>query len=164
VPQHLTKSALRLPQIDKVEEREVRVRLKTEIDYCEARAEALRQQERAGRETRLSAENMRKRADEMEGRLQRRLEELVRERCIAPKPPQLIGSAFAGLAARTPGTRRAGHLRRRARTRPPRRRLVVADDHAGMKTAIRAGFEPTPAHLAHLQAERLERHRARREA
>jgi hypothetical protein len=94
VPRHLDEiRAVRLPQIDKVE-REVRVRLKTEIDYCEARAEALRQQERAGKQTRLSAENMRKRADDLEGRLQRRLDELARERWIAPKPPQLIGSAL----------------------------------------------------------------------
>jgi hypothetical protein len=41
VPRHLDEvRGVRLPQIDKVE-REVRARLKTEIDYSEARAEAL---------------------------------------------------------------------------------------------------------------------------
>lgn len=133
--------AVRLREIDKVE-REVRTRLKTEIDYCEARAETLRQQQRAGRETRLSADSMRRRADDLEDRLQRRLEDLARERDIAPKPPRLIGSALivpAGLLRACQGAGEADVVAAEAMARAEVEGLSV---EAVMQAERALGFEP----------------------
>jgi hypothetical protein len=142
VPRHLDEiRAVRLPQVDKVE-REVRLRLKAAIDYCEARAEALRQQQRAGRETRLSAESMRRRADELEDRLQRRLEELARERCMAAKPPQLIGAALivpAGLLRARKGNGEPALFAAEAAARAEIERLAI---EAVMQAERALGFQP----------------------
>ena len=57
VPQHLAEvKQRRLAEIDKVE-REVRARLTREINYWDARAARLREEERAGKEQRINAQN-----------------------------------------------------------------------------------------------------------
>src|SRR6202042_2527003 len=77
VPQHLNEvKQRRLSEIDKVE-REVRERLNREINYWDARASRLREEERAGRDQRINAQNAEATAQKLADRLQRRQEELA---------------------------------------------------------------------------------------
>ena len=80
----------RLPEIEKVEG-EVRTRLTKEINYWDARAFELKEQERAGKKTRLGSENAARRAEELAERLKRRLAELEKEKFITSLPPRLRG-------------------------------------------------------------------------
>jgi superfamily II DNA or RNA helicase len=95
----------RLAEIDKVE-REVRARLTREINYWDARAARLREEERAGKEQRINAVNAEAMAQRLVERLHIRQQELDRERQITALPPVLKGAALvipAGLlAARIP--------------------------------------------------------------
>ena len=94
VPQHLAEvKQRRLAQIDKVE-REVRERLNREINYWDARAARLREEERAGKEQRVNAQNAEATAQRLADRLQKRQEELARERLINALPPVLKGAAL----------------------------------------------------------------------
>ena len=93
VPRHVDEMrSRRLPEIDKVE-REVTARLKKEINHWDHRAEDLKAQERAGRSTRLSADQAAARADDLADRLRRRLGELASERDISALPPTVRGGA-----------------------------------------------------------------------
>ena len=94
VPQHLAEvKQRRLAEIDKVE-REVRARLNREINYWDARAARLREEERAGKEQRINAQNAEATAQRLADRLQKRQEELERERQISALPPVLKGAAL----------------------------------------------------------------------
>ncbi len=94
VPSHLAEvKHRRLAEIDKVE-REVRARLNREINYWDARAARLREEERAGKEQRINASNAEATAQRLVERLHKRQEELARERQIAALPPVLKGAAL----------------------------------------------------------------------
>ena len=80
----------RLPEIDKVEQ-EVRDRLKKEINYWDSRAAELREEESAGKLTRLSWKNAERKAEDLAERLKRRLEILEQERFITAQPPRIRG-------------------------------------------------------------------------
>jgi SNF2 family DNA or RNA helicase len=92
VPAHLAEvRARKLELLDKTEAA-VRDRLTKEINYWDHRAEQLKEQERAGRpNARLNSAEARKRADELQARLQKRLEEIRRERQLSPLPPVVLG-------------------------------------------------------------------------
>ena len=101
--------ARRLPLIDKVQV-EVEARLKKEINYWDRRAEDLKEQERAGKRTRLSSGNASARADDLAERLRRRLSQLDLERQISALPPVVKGGAVvipAGLLKAVRGEGRA---------------------------------------------------------
>jgi hypothetical protein len=94
--------ARRLPEVDKVE-REVRARLKKEINFWDSRAFELKEEERAGKKTRLSWQNAQRRAEDLAERLKRRLEVLEQERFISSQPPRVRGGMVvipAGLLAK----------------------------------------------------------------
>ena len=94
VPQHLEEvRSRRLVEIDKVE-REVRARLTREINYWDARAARLREEERAGKEQRVNAQNAEATAARLVERLHKRQGELDRERQISALPPVLKGAAL----------------------------------------------------------------------
>lgn len=94
VPEHLAEVKNRkLAQIEKVE-REVRARLTREINYWDARAARLREEERAGKEQRINASNAEATAQRLVERLHKRQEELDRERQIIALPPVLRGAAL----------------------------------------------------------------------
>jgi hypothetical protein len=94
VPTHLAEvKQRRLGEIDKVE-REVRARLTREINYWDARAARLREEERAGKEQRINAANAEATAQRMVERLHKRQAELERERQITALPPVLKGAAL----------------------------------------------------------------------
>jgi hypothetical protein len=94
VPNHLAEVRRRkLAEIDKVE-REVRARLTREINYWDARAARLREEERAGKEQRVNASNAEATAQRLVERLHKRQTELERERQITALPPILKGAAL----------------------------------------------------------------------
>ena len=74
-----------------------------EINFWDHRAEALKLQEAAGRpNARLNSGEARKRADNLQARLHKRLEELKLEAQISPLPPVVLGGVLivpAGLLA-----------------------------------------------------------------
>ena len=82
--------ARRLPEIEKVEQ-EVRSRLKKEINYWDSRAFELKEEEKAGKKTRLSWQNAQRRAEELAERQKRRMDQLERERFISSQPPRVRG-------------------------------------------------------------------------
>jgi superfamily II DNA or RNA helicase len=88
---HVTEvKARRIPEIDKVEQ-EVRARLKKEINFWDNRAAELREDEKAGKKTRLNWQNAQRRAEDLADRLKRRLELLEKERFISSQPPRVRG-------------------------------------------------------------------------
>ncbi|HEY6359351.1 MAG TPA: DUF3883 domain-containing protein, partial [Vicinamibacterales bacterium] len=94
VPDHLAEvKRRRLAEVDKVE-REVRARLTREINYWDARAARLREEDRAGKEQRINAANAEATAQRMVERLHKRQSELERERQITALPPVLKGAAL----------------------------------------------------------------------
>lgn len=82
--------ARRLPEIDKVE-REVAARLKKEINYWDSRAFELKEEEKAGKKTRLNWQNAQRRAEDIADRLKRRQAQLEQERFITSQPPRVRG-------------------------------------------------------------------------
>jgi len=92
VPQHL--SEVRVPKLALIAKTEaaVKERLTKEITYWDHRAEQLKVQEQAGKaNARLNSGEARKRADLLQTRLQKRLDELKLEAQISPLPPVVIG-------------------------------------------------------------------------
>jgi len=120
----------------------VRDRLTKEIAYWDHRAEELKLQERSGRRNaRLNSQEARKRADDLQERLNRRMDELAREEQISPLPPKLIGGVVIvplGLIAAITG-----------RPLPSSARPVDTQAIAARARAIvmdierRLGYEPT---------------------
>jgi superfamily II DNA or RNA helicase len=82
--------ARRLPEIEKVEQ-EVRSRLKKEINYWDSRAFELKEEEKAGKKTRLNWQNAQRRAEELAERQKRRMDQLQQERFISSQPPRVRG-------------------------------------------------------------------------
>jgi SNF2 family DNA or RNA helicase len=92
VPEHLQEvRARRLGWIEKTRAA-VKDRLTKEIGYWDHRAEELKIQEQAGRiNARLNSQEARRRADDLQTRLQRRIEELNLESQISALPPVVLG-------------------------------------------------------------------------
>ena len=74
--------------------RAVKARLTSEIQYWDHRAVELQEQEEAGKKPRLNSANARRKCEELEARLERRLRELEAERDIAPQPPVVQSGAL----------------------------------------------------------------------
>jgi len=103
VPGHLNEVRWRKEELVSKTLAAVNDRLTKEINYWDHRAEQLKEQELAGKTPRLNSGLARKRADELEARLQRRRQELEQERQVSPLPPVVIGGALVvpmGLLAR----------------------------------------------------------------
>ena len=92
VPEHLSEVRDRKIALLAKTEAAVKDRLTKEINYWDFRAEQLKEQERAGKaNARLNSGEARKRADDLQARLQKRFEEIKRERQLAPLPPVVLG-------------------------------------------------------------------------
>ena len=93
VPEHIQEVRdRRLSWIDKTRAA-VKDRLTKEIAYWDHRAEQLKLQEQAGRAgARLNSLEARRRADDLQTRLQRRLAELDREAQVSALPPVVVGA------------------------------------------------------------------------
>ncbi len=94
VPDHL--SILRKHRDELIDKstKAVRVRLTKEIAYWDHRAQELKAREEAGKTPRLNSTMARQRADDLEARLQKRLERLEKEKQLSPAPPVAIGGAI----------------------------------------------------------------------
>jgi SNF2 family DNA or RNA helicase len=149
VPDHLAEvRSSRLGLIAKTEAA-VKDRLTKEIAYWDHRSQELKLQEQAGRvNARLNSDEARKRADLLDGRLHKRIDDLKLEAQISPLPPVVLGGLLVvpvGLLAVMMG---------RGTTTPPvpvdtqasaaRARAIVM----GIERSL--GFEPTDR-----EAERL---------
>ncbi|MDA8350450.1 MAG: DUF3883 domain-containing protein, partial [Pseudomonadota bacterium] len=142
VPDHVTEVRdRRLGWIEKTRAA-VKDRLTKEITYWDHRAEQLKLQEQAGKAgARLNSQEARRRADELQGRLEKRLTELDAEAQLSTLPPAVLGGMVVvpiGLLAAMTG-------------RPAPQATTPADTQAAaararaivMETERRLGFEPT---------------------
>jgi len=107
VPEHVKEvRERRLGWIDKTRTA-VKDRLTKEIAYWDHRAEQLKLQEQAGKAgARLNSQEARRRADELQSRLERRLVELDREAQVSAAPPVVLGAIAVvptGLLAKVSG-------------------------------------------------------------
>jgi hypothetical protein len=107
VPKHLQEvRGRRLGWIDKTRAA-VKDRLTKEIGYWDHRAEELKLQEQSGRtNARLNSQEARRRADDLQARLQKRMEQLDLEVQISALPPVALGGLVvlpAGLLAQLTG-------------------------------------------------------------
>jgi superfamily II DNA or RNA helicase len=142
VPRHLAELKSRKEELVAKTLAAVKERLTKEIFYWDHRAEQLRLQEQAGKvNARLNSGLARLRADDLQARLRRRLEELEQERRLSPLPPVVLGGALvvpAGLLARLRGERQAEPDQFARETR----RVELLAMQAVMETERRLGFEP----------------------
>ena len=123
VPEHIAEvRGRRLTWIEKTRAA-VKDRLTKEITYWDHRAEQLKLQEQAGKAgARLNSQEARRRADDLQARLQRRLAELDREAQISALPPVVLGGLVVvplGLVAAMTG-RPLAAPRAPSTPRPPR--------------------------------------------
>ncbi len=149
VPEHLAE--VRVPKLALIAKTEAAVkdRLTKEITYWDHRAEQLKLQERAGKaNAKLNSGEARKRADLLQGRLQKRLEELKLEAQISPLPPVVLGGLLVvpmGLLAAMTGRTIA------APTSPADTQASAARARAVIMAIERSlGFEPTDRELEKL--------------
>ena len=140
VPEHLREvRGQRLAWIEKTRAA-VKDRLTKEIAYWDHRAQQLQQQESAGKpNARLNSQEARRRADELQARLQGRLRQLDLEAHITAVPPVVMGGVVvvpAGLLAAMQG-------RDMARSPVVDRQLVAARARdIVMETERRLGYHP----------------------
>ena len=141
VPEHLTEvRARRLTLIDKTEAA-VKERLTKEITYWDHRAEELRLQEQAGKvNAKLNSGEARKRADLLQARLEKRIDDLKLERQIAALPPVVLGGLLvvpAGLLAAMQGQAVPALPCKDTQAAAARAREIIMEIERGL------GFEPT---------------------
>jgi SNF2 family DNA or RNA helicase len=142
VPEHLGEVRSHKLELVAKTEAAVKDRLTKEISYWDHRAEELKLQEQAGRlNARLNSGEARKRADALQARLEKRIDELKLERQIAPLPPVVLGGLLvvpAGLIAAMTGRRLA------PMAGPPDTQASAARARALVMAIERdLGFEPT---------------------
>lgn len=111
IPEHLKEVRDRRLALIAKTEAAVKERLTKEITYWDHRAEELKVQEQAGKpNARLNSSEARKRADILQGRLQKRLEDLNLEAQISPLPPIVLGGMLVvpmGLLSLMTGKKKA---------------------------------------------------------
>ncbi len=140
VPEHLKEVRhTRLTLIAKTEAA-VKERLTKEISYWDHRAEELKLQEQAGKtNAKMNSGEARKRADGLQGRLQKRLDELKREAQISPLPPVVLGGVLVipiGLLAAMRGEATPASSPVDTQVSAARARAII------MQTELGLGFEP----------------------
>jgi hypothetical protein len=92
VPEHLDEVRGRRVQWIEKARAAVKDRLTKEIGYWDHRAEQLRLQEQAGKpNARLNSQEARRRADDLQGRLEKRMEQLDLEAQVSALPPVALG-------------------------------------------------------------------------
>ena len=137
VPEHLAQ--VRDPKLALIAKTEAAVkdRLTKEISYWDHRAEQLKLQEKAGASgARLNSDEARKRADTLQARLHKRLQELQLEAQLSPLPPVVLGGLLVvpqGLVDAMAGRRSPVDTQKVA----ARARAIVMEVERGL------GYEPT---------------------
>ena len=151
VPDHLAEVRdARLALIAKTEAA-VKERLTREIAYWDHRAEELKLQEQAGKTgARLNSGEARRRADNLQARLQKRLEELRLEAQISPLPPVVLGGVLVipkGLIDAMTGR----EVEEPSAARTTDKQAVAAKARAIIMEVERGfGYEPTDRETEHL--------------
>ncbi|MBM3508292.1 MAG: DUF3883 domain-containing protein, partial [Alphaproteobacteria bacterium] len=140
VPEHVLEvRKRRVEWIDKARAA-VKDRLTKEITYWDFCAAQLKAQEEAGRAgARLNSQEARRRADDLQARLQKRLAELDREAQVSALPPVVLGGLVvlpAGLIAAMAGRLPAAATTSDTAAAAARARAIVMD------VERRLGFEP----------------------
>ena len=119
----------------------VRERLTKEIAYWDSRTQELKEQERDGKpNARLNSAEAGRRADELQARLDKRMDEIGRERKLSPLPPVVVGGVLvvpAGLLRKIAGASGPGGLAGDTQEAAARARRAV------MEAERRLGYEPT---------------------
>jgi hypothetical protein len=142
VPEHLEEVRSRTLDLIAKTEAAVKERLTKEISYWDHRAEQLKLQEQSGRaNARLNSGEARKRADGLQARLEKRLDELKQERQLSPLPPVILGGLMVvpmGLmAAMTNRLEPTANSSPDTQVSAARAREIIMDIERGL------GFDPT---------------------
>jgi superfamily II DNA or RNA helicase len=146
VPEHLNE--IRGPRLESITKTRAAVkdRLTKEITYWDHRAEELKLQEQAGKpNARLNSQEARRRADDLQARLQKRLEQLELEGQISAVPPVVLGGMVViplGLLTKMKGVTQS------APTSPVDTQAAAARARAIIMDVERSlGFEPVDREL-----------------
>lgn len=143
VPPHLADVRRRKEELLDKTKAAVKDRLTKEINYWDHRAATLKDQESTGKvNAKLNSGKARERADELSGRLQKRLAELEQERKLSPLPPVVVGGAMivpAGLLKQLGGQIEADEVPTFAISTAESERRAM---EAVMEAERRLGFEP----------------------
>jgi len=148
VPEHLAEVKGRKLELIAKTEAAVKDRLTKEINYWDHRAEELKLQEQAGKaNAKLNSGEARKRADLLQGRLQKRLEDLRLEAQLSPLPPVVLGGLLvvpAGLLQNMQAPAAAGAVSPAPTFSPGDNQAAAARARAVvMDIEHTLGFEPT---------------------
>ena len=142
VPEHLKEiRGARVALVEKTREA-VKDRLTKEINYWDHRSAELQAREEAGNSrSKLNSREARRRADDLQGRLQRRLAELDLEAQISAAPPVIMGGFVVipiGLLNEMAGREPIDHTKRvDTQAAAARARATIMEIERGL------GFEPT---------------------
>lgn len=147
VPEHLKEVRENKLGLLAKTEAAVKDRLTKEISYWDHRAEQLKLQEQAGKpNARLNSGEARKRADNLQARLEKRLQELRLEAQLSPLPPVALGGVLvvpqgllSAMSGKTPAPTATTLPDLQARA--ARARAAVMDVERGL------GFEPVDREL-----------------
>lgn len=94
VPRHVQEVRGRKDELIDKTIQAVTERLTKEYMHWDNRAQQLKAQEEAGRTPKLNSRKAEQRADDLQGRLRKRLEELEQEKQLSPKSPIAVGGAL----------------------------------------------------------------------
>lgn len=122
-------------------EKAVNERMIAEIQYWDRRASNLREKEEAGKQSqRQTAAYARRRADEYDARMKKRLAEIAAERLIAPKPPVVVGCAL--VVPKRLALRLTGRIEPNTFGSDDRRGIELAAVNAVIEIERKLGFNP----------------------
>ena len=140
-PEHLADVKSQKSEYLTKTEAAVKERLSKEIAYWDYRAAELEEQERAGKpNARLNSAEARRRAGDLAARLDKRMNEIERERKLSPLPPAVLGVFLVvpvGLLRKITGKSEIGGQAKDTQAAGARARAAV------MATERRLGYEPT---------------------
>ena len=142
VPEHLAEVLQRREELASKTLAAVQERLTKEIIYWNSQAAKYHVQERAGKTPRMNAALAERRADELQERLRRRVEELAQERHITAQAPAVIGGALVVPVGRL--ARLLGEAPTAADGSSPeaRRRVELAAMAAVLQAERSLGYDP----------------------
>ena len=142
VPEHLEEVRSQKMELLLKTEAKVKERLTKEIAYWDHRAADLQVQEQAGKpNARLNSAEASRRADQLQARLQKRMDEIQRERQLAPLPPVVLGGMLvvpAGLIRKMTGLTEMMAVRdRQAAAARARAAVMEVERHLGFEPVDR---------------------------
>ena len=145
VPEHLEEVRSRKLELLTKTEAAVKERLTKEIAYWDHRAADLQSQEQSGKpNARLNSSEARRRADDLQARLQKRMDAIQRERQLSPLPPVVLGGVLvvpAGLLRKMAGSVSTSVATRDTQVAAARARAAVMETERGL------GFDPVDREL-----------------